>query len=102
MSITMQREDRDVWPGDVPVGTFDIIQHGLQGKDEVTAHIMFVCPGAKRCGVFLGPACVDCKTPDDLCVWQWDGDVEKPTIKPSINCVGGCGAHFFITTGIMV
>lgn len=97
----MQRDDRDVWPDDVPVGTFDIVEHRVEGMDETTAHIMFVCPGAKRCGVFVGPEFVGRKTPNDLNIWQWDGNLEQPTIKPSINCVGGCGAHFFITGGVM-
>lgn len=100
----MRRDDRDIWPDDVPVGTFDIIEHGLKDSDGVTAHIMFVCPGSKRCGVFLGPEFISRNAvghPYDLNVWQWDGNVTKPTIKPSINCVGGCGAHFFITNGVM-
>lgn len=107
MSIEMRRDDRDVWPDDVPVGIFDIVQHGLQDTssslpvDGITAHIVFVCPGSKRCGVFVGPAHIGRKSPDDLVVWQWDGNLEKPTLTPSINCVGGCGAHFFITAGVM-
>ena len=99
--MQMQRDSRNVWPDDVPIGTFDIVQHGLEGKDGVTAHIMFVCPKSQRCGVFLGPAFVRRSNPDDLCIWQWDGNVEKPTIKPSINCVGGCGWHGHITNGGM-
>jgi len=101
MSVQMQRDDRDVWPDDVPVGTFDIIEHRVKGMDETTGHIMFVCPGARRCGVFIGPAFVGRKNEDDLNIWQWDGNVDKPTIKPSINCVGGCGWHGWITDGIM-
>jgi hypothetical protein len=31
--------------------------------------------------------------------WQWDGNVEKPTITPSVNCLGGCGRHFSIING---
>ncbi len=97
----MQRDDRDVWPDDVPIGTFDIIEHGLEGHDGITAHIMFVCPNGKRCGVFIGPNFVPRANPDDLNVWCWNGSLERPTLKPSINCVGGCGAHFWITDGTM-
>lgn len=32
-------------------------------------------------------------------VWQWDGNVQNPTIRPSIACNGGCGRHFTITKG---
>lgn len=31
--------------------------------------------------------------------WQWDGNVAAPTIRPSIDCRGGCGRHFFMTAG---
>jgi hypothetical protein len=32
-------------------------------------------------------------------VWQWDGNVEAPTISPSIDCKGGCGRHFVMSGG---
>ena len=34
------------------------------------------------------------------CMWQWDGNVERPTITPSIDCKGGCGRHFTMVKGI--
>ena len=30
--------------------------------------------------------------------WEWNGDRERPTFKPSINC-SICGWHGFITNG---
>lgn len=33
-------------------------------------------------------------------MWQWDGNTEKPTIRPSINCQGGCYRHFTVTNGV--
>lgn len=32
--------------------------------------------------------------------WHWDGNVETPTISPSIGCDGGCKRHFTIVNGI--
>jgi len=32
-------------------------------------------------------------------MWQWDGDINKPTISPSIDCKGGCNRHFTMTEG---
>jgi hypothetical protein len=32
-------------------------------------------------------------------MWHWDGNVEKPTISPSIDCKGGCGRHFTVIAG---
>jgi len=104
----MRRDDRDEWPPDEPVGSFDIECNGVEGY-AATAHIIFVCPNGKRCTVLLGPTFVDRSAPDRLCVWQWDGNMERPTITPSINCIaekdgkptGGCGWHGFITNGVM-
>lgn len=41
--------------------------------------------------------------------WAWDGNLERPTISPSINCLardpetgqvfGGCGWHGYIRAG---
>ena len=100
-------DKRDEWPSDVPVGTFDIEVNGVEGYPGVTAHILFVCPNGKRCGVFLGPEFVNRPTPGHACTWKWDGNIANPTITPSINCIaekdgkptGGCGWHGFITNG---
>lgn len=109
MPIEMRRDDRDEWPGNLPSGTFDIELGGVQGYP-ATAHIVFVCPNAQRCSVLLGPEFVGRPNPDALCVWKWDGNLERPTITPSINCIshkedgeptGGCGWHGFVTDGKM-
>lgn len=34
-------------------------------------------------------------------VWIWDGNFEKPTITPSINC-GNCGWHGYLQAGSFV
>jgi hypothetical protein len=104
----MQRNDADVWPSDAPAGTFDIELGRTEGYQNV-AHIIFVCPRGQRCAVLLGPNFVDRPNPDALCVWGWDGNMDRPTITPSINCIaekdgkrtGGCGWHGFITNGVM-
>ena len=103
----MQLDRRDEWPGDVPVGTFDIERGGMEGYPAATAHIIFVCPNGKRCAVLLGPQAVPRPAEGKLCIWAWDGNVERPTITPSIDCIamkdgkptGGCGWHGFITNG---
>lgn len=105
----MSRDDRDKWPRDVPIGTFDISLGGVQGYPASSAHILFVCPNGHRCSVLLGPEFVDKPNPDGHCIWKWDGNMEKPTVQPSINCIsekdgkptGGCGWHGFITDGVI-
>lgn len=105
----MNRDIRDEWPKDVPIGTFDIQPFNCPSEyPGATAHILFVCPNGKRCGVLLGPQSVPRPSPDKCHTWAWDGNSDTPTIKPSINCVtqtddgkpaGGCGWHGFITNG---
>lgn len=101
------RNSSEEWPADVPAGTFDIEPSRIEGYPGATAHILFVCPNGHRCGVLLGPDFVDRTSPERACVWKWDGNLERPTISPSINCIaekdgkptGGCGWHGFITKG---
>lgn len=108
LPVNMQRDCRDEWPADEPIGSFDIDMGSTQGYAN-TAHILFVCPNGKRCSVLIGPAFVTRSAPNRLCVWQWDGNIERPTLTPSINCIaekdgkptGGCGWHGFITQGVM-
>jgi hypothetical protein len=108
----MVRDERDVWPDDEPVGSFSIEAgpgHSVQGYPGSTGHIMFICPNNKRCSVLIGPTFVQRPTKDTLCIWGWDGNLDKPTLTPSINCIaekdgkptGGCGWHGFITSGII-
>lgn len=34
-------------------------------------------------------------------VWEWDGNIAKPTISPSIVCrMIGCGRHFTVIDGV--
>lgn len=107
----MTRDDRDEWPADEPIGSFDIDvnEHGIQGYPGAKGHMLFVCPNGHRCGVLVGPAAVTRPSEDKACVWGWDGNIDRPTITPSINCIaekdgkptGGCGWHGFITAGVM-
>lgn len=32
--------------------------------------------------------------------WLWNGNKNKPTLTPSINCLDGCKWHGFITDGV--
>jgi hypothetical protein len=107
--LTMKVDRDEVWSEGTPPGTFEVNETRLQDRPAVTAKIFFVCPNAKRCGVFLGPKFEDRPSEDEPCVWGWDGNSESPTVTPSINCIsekngkptGGCGWHGFITAGRM-
>jgi len=99
--VIMECDPRDVWPDDVVPGTFHVEQCAVAGYPKATAHILFVCPNNRRCGVLLGPEPVDRPSPEGLCIWGWDGNFTAPTITPSIDCAGGCGWHGYITAGEM-
>lgn len=105
----MQRDQRDEWPDDIPIGTFDIEPTTIADYPGVTARMIFVCPKGRRCGVLLAPQPIPRATPYRLYIWGWDGNVDRPTLTPSINCEtktrpdgtpgGGCGWHGHITGG---
>jgi hypothetical protein len=105
----MQRDECPEWPADEPVGSFDISTNGLKGYPQASGHIIFVCPNGKRCVVLLGPQAVAPTGGQRLHIWAWDGNLERPTLTPSINCLakkdgkptGGCGWHGFITAGVI-
>lgn len=106
----MVRDDREVWPDDTPPGAFSIGLNRVQGYPAATGHILFVCPNQKRCAVLLGPAATPPAEGQRLHIWAWDGNLERPTLTPSINCratkddgtpAGGCGWHGHITNGEM-
>lgn len=106
---TMERDQRDEWPADEPIGSFDITPCRIVEYPAATAHIIFVCPNGRRCAVLMGPVAVPRPAEGKLCIWGWDGNVDKPTLTPSINCIaekegrptGGCGWHGFITAGVI-
>ncbi len=109
----MQRDPRDEWASDEPVGSFDISAspgHSVGGYPGANGHIIFVCPAGKRCSVLVGPQPIDNHAQKRCSIWGWDGNSERPTLTPSINCravdddgkpTSGCGWHGFITNGIM-
>lgn len=59
------------------------------------ARLMFLCPCG--CGAYLGVSVRgdESKHP----VWDWDQNLERPTIKPSIKFIDGCNWHGFLKNG---
>lgn len=65
------------------------------------------CPrGTGHCGGII--ICNGPKPPQDK-QWAWNGNVEKPTLSPSINCLAhgpggeeyaGCGWHGHVIDGV--
>jgi hypothetical protein len=75
---------------DVP-GAIEFVGH----KDAAgTAGLAFMCPcGCGREGYLPF-------RPEPSPSWEWDGNREAPTLKPSIQQVGGCKWHGWLTAGV--
>lgn len=63
--------------------------------------LMFVCPGCAAAegegtGLHLLPVNSETKTPS----WQWNGDLEAPTLSPSILSQGACRCHSYLRDGV--
>lgn len=56
-------------------------------------HLTFVCP----CG--CQDAIIVPVNQEKGSSWEWDGDIESPTLKPSILRKSGCGWHGYLTSG---
>lgn len=74
-------------------------QHASGGRG--WARIEWTCPrtGQPCGGIMIGHPDKPPRKPS----WQWDGNVEAPTLHPSINCngPGGCGWHGYMVAGVM-
>jgi hypothetical protein len=67
-------------------------------RDEI-AILLFVCP----CGCSSVASIPVLPGYGGSC-WHWDGNLERPTLNPSILRTAGCdrGWHGFLTTGVFV
>jgi hypothetical protein len=82
---------------DAAPGTFCWRSHAATDYSPASRYLLYVCPkGSGYCGVPVSPG----KLPNGAS-WQHNGNDEKPTLTPSVNCTGGCGWHGFITNGEM-
>lgn len=100
------RADHGVLCGNIPAhhrpdqpGEWQII-----GANGAADRILYGCPlrPGQSCNVPISP-----NTTAGGHTWTWDGNMEKPTLQPSINCLAerngeqlaGCGWHAHITGG---
>lgn len=66
------------------------------GSDKSTpSRMLFVCPCG--CGSHAGIA-VKAESSGGP-VWSWNGDLDHPTVTPSIRKLDGCEWHGFLTDG---
>jgi len=70
------------------------IEYRLKYQSDEIAGIGFICPcGCGREGWLPF-------RPETSPAWEWNGNKEKPTLRPSVLQVGGCRWHGFLTDGV--
>lgn len=84
-------EQRD----DLLTSTHDL-NDGAFFVDETGHRFHCICPCG--CGAYMSLPIND--TPGTHPSWSWNGDLEAPTLTPSIRDLGGCFFHGFLTGGI--
>jgi hypothetical protein len=94
--IPMRRTENDEVPESDEPGVFAWRQH------DGAPYLLYVCPRhgsgspSHLCGVPIAPGKLE-----NGAQWHRSGSLDAPTLMPSVNCVGGCGWHGFITNGVM-
>lgn len=59
------------------------------------SNFLFICPCG--CGKLRS---VPLKPHAGSPSWEWNGNKEKPSLSPSVNCLTGCQWHGWITDGV--
>lgn len=75
----------------------------LQVNNDLEYYVlMFVCPGCEKFGKGGGLHSLPVNTSKASPSWQWNGDLEKPTITPSILTRIGDSmvCHSYLTDGV--
>lgn len=93
-NIVKGRRVDDIDTADARPGDFEIYPPDADNK----GMIMFVCPRGRTCGVQIRSGGFKDGLPKR---WGFDGNCDRPTLTPSINCQGpaGCGWHGFLQNG---
>ena len=74
----------------------------LNNRGVVYTALMFVCPGCAAGGPegYDGLHLLPVNTTNYKPSWDWDGNLERPTLSPSILTQGYCRCHSFLKAGV--
>lgn len=75
------------------VGLLEPGSFGETGEE----HLWFYCPGCQFAHAYRIAGTPDKPRP----VWQWNGDLERPTLSPSLMNEGQLTCHLFLTDGLL-
>lgn len=96
----------DPKPGDFIITTSTVDQANpvlkpIEGQPTVEVRSILMCmPDGVVVSLPIRPVPKTGKLINGGHSWQWDGNEEKPTLTPSVHCIGRW--HGFITAGRMV
>lgn len=69
----------------------------LCAENSKPTNLHFICP----CGCGERDAIPIDTAPSEY-AWHWNGDMERPTLTPSLQRTGGCNWHGYLTDGVFV
>lgn len=87
-----QDEHGTIWRKDLKPGASVWLRDAVR---EQPAVLVFVCP----CG--CGATVRIPVKPFDPMGWTWDGNLERPTLSPSIQRTTGCRWHGWLRNGVL-
>lgn len=70
--------------------------HQGENPDSPIRGLVFRCP----CGCGAVPGVSVTGDPTKTPVWDWDGNLDSPTITPSIRILDRCCWHGYLTAGV--
>lgn len=76
----------------------NFIWYGPEFPEKLPERLSFVCPCG--CGAIGGVAVGGDSSKHPI--WQWNNDLNKPTVEPSIRFIGGCEWHGYLTDGVFI
>jgi Family of unknown function (DUF6527) len=94
--VTATKFEKAQWQYEgLPAGSFCLPEPSADGE-HVLRYLYVICPCG--CGMFMH---LPIRTgPKVDGAWQWDGNTEQPTLRPSIRDLGGCRFHGHLTSGV--
>jgi hypothetical protein len=100
--VDSEKQRRDttghLFRDDLPAGVarWSVIESVNQGKKCLYRSLAYMCPGG--CGQIGHVPVTTAEGYRDG--WNWDGNLELPTLQPSIQMLAGCRWHGHLVKGI--
>ena len=80
-------------------GEWSLQRHGDREHEEEVVGLNYMCPCGCGDDGYLPFRGIHLMHIDEHPSWIWDGNIESPTLTPSILRRGGCGWHGWLKAG---